>query len=298
MAKIGMVGLGTMGAPMARNLLKSGHDLKVHDIAPAAVEALVANGADAATPQSVAEDVEAVITMLPTGEIVSNVLLGKDSLFNRASKGTLFIDSSSIDVESARTLANRAHDAGMAMVDAPVSGGVAGAEAATLTFMVGGTDLEFATAKPILQSMGESIIHAGSSGAGQAAKICNNMILGISMIAVSEAFHLAAKLGLDGKTLSDIVSKSSGRCWVLTNYNPVPGLTPTAPANHGYRPGFTSTLMLKDLKLSQNAAGSVGVHTPLGARATELYEQFIHDGHGHLDFSAVIKMIEAYGAGI
>ena len=293
MAKIGMIGLGAMGGPMARNLLKSNHSVKVYDTVSEHINALVVHGASCATSSTVADDVEVVITMLPNGKVVSDVLLGEDGLFNRASKGTLFIDSSTIDVETAKGLAKQAHAAGMMMIDAPVSGGIQGAQAGTLTFMVGGTEREFAKAKPILESIGKSIIHSGVSGTGQAAKACNNMMLGISMIAVSEAFLLGQKLGLDPKKLLEIVSVSSGNCWAVTSCNPVPGLTPGAAANYDYKATFTSALMLKDLKLSQNAAHSVGAGTPLGAAATEIYEQFVDDGDGHLDFSGIIKKIES-----
>ena len=293
MATIGMVGLGAMGAPMARNLLKAGHTLKVCDKVESAVEALVADGAQPATQDSLACDVDAVITMLRTGEVVTEVLTGDAGLFAQAAKNTLFIDSSTIDVNAARTLSGQAVAAGMTMVDAPVSGGVPGAEAATLTFMVGGEEADVIRARPILEVMGRSIVHVGPAGAGQAAKICNNMILGTSMIAVAEAFRLAGKLGLKAETLYEIVSRSSGDCWVLNNYHPVPGLVPTSPANHNYRPGFSSALMLKDLILSQSAARHFGAYTPLGAKATELYDDFVKAGNAELDFGAIIKKIEA-----
>ena len=293
MATIGMVGLGAMGAPMARNLLKAGHNLRVYDKAEAAVEALVADGAQPAAPDSLARDVDVVITMLRTGDVVTEVLSGDTGLFAQAAENTLFIDSSTIDVNTARALSSEAAAADMAMVDAPVSGGVPGAEAATLTFMVGGDDSDVVRARPVLEAMGHSIVHVGPAGTGQAAKICNNLILGISVIAVAEAFRLADKLGLNAKTFHEIVSRSSGNCWVLNTNHPVPDMVPTSAANDDYRPGFSSALMLKDFILSQNAAGHFGAHTPLGARAAELYGDFVQDGNAELDYAAIIKQIES-----
>ena len=290
---IGMVGLGAMGAPMARNLLNAGHTLKVYDKVKAAVNALVSHGAQSATPESVARDVDVVITMLRTGDVVTEVLTGDAGLFAQAAANTLFIDSSTVDVNTARTLSAQAIAAGMTMVDAPVSGGVPGAEAATLTFMVGGEEADVIRSRPILETIGRSVVHVGPAGAGQAAKICNNMILGISTIAVAEAFRLAEKLGLKDKTLYEIISRSSGDCWVLNNNHPVPGVVPTSAANQEYRPGFSSTLMLKDLRLSQDAANYFGAYTPLGAKATELYDDFVKAGNAELDFGAIIKKIEA-----
>ena len=293
MAKIGMVGLGAMGAPMARNLLKAGHTLKVYDKAKAAVDALISDGAEPATQDSLARDVDAIITVLRTGEVVTEVLTGDAGLFAQAKMDTLFIDSSTIDVNTARTLSAQAVVAGMTMLDAPVSGGVPGAEAATLTFMVGGDDADVIRAKPFLEAMGRSIVHVGPAGAGQAAKICNNMVLGISTIAIAEAFRLADKLGLKAETLYEIVSRSSGDCWVLNNNHPVPDLVPTSAANHDYRPGFSSALMLKDLRLSQDAAHHFGAYTPLGAKAAELYDEFVQTGNAELDYSAIVKRIES-----
>jgi len=293
MARIGMVGCGAMGAPMARNLLKAGHTLKVYDKAEAVVESLISDGVQPATQDSVARDVDAVITVLRTGEVVTAVLTGDSGLFGQAATDTLFIDSSTIDVNTARMLSTQAVAAGMSMVDAPVSGGVPGAEAGTLTFMVGGDEADFIRAEPILQTMGRSIVHVGPAGAGQATKICNNMILGVSTIAVAEAFRLADKLGLKAETLYEIVSRSSGDCWVLNNNHPVPGLVPTSTANCDYRPGFRSTLMLKDLRLSQDAARHFGAYTPLGAKAARLYDEFVQAGNGELDFSAIIKKIQS-----
>ena len=293
MARIGMVGLGAMGAPMARNLLKAGHTLKVYDKAKAAVDALISDGAEPATQDSLARDVDAIITVLRTGEVVTEVLTGDAGLFAQAKMDTLFIDSSTIDVNTARTLSAQAVVAGMTMLDAPVSGGVPGAEAATLTFMVGGDDADVIRAKPFLEAMGRSIVHVGPAGAGQAAKICNNMVLGISTIAIAEAFRLADKLGLKAETLYEIVSRSSGDCWVLNNNHPVPDLVPTSAANHDYRPGFSSALMLKDLRLSQDAAHHFGAYTPLGAKAAELYDEFVQTGNAELDYSAIVKRIES-----
>ena len=291
MATIGMVGLGAMGAPMARNLLKAGHTLKVYDKAKAAVDALIPDGVQPTTQDNLARDVDAVITVLRTGEVVTEVLTGDAGLFAQAAADTLFIDSSTIDVNTARTLSAQAVVSGMTMLDAPVSGGVPGAEAATLTFMVGGEDADVIRARPILEAMGRSIVHVGPAGAGQAAKICNNMILGVSMIAIAEAFRLADKLGLKAETLYEIVSRSSGDCWVLNNNHPVPGLVPTSAANHDYLPGFSSALMLKDLRLSQDAAHHFGAYTPLGAKAAQLYDDFVQAGNAELDFSAIIKRI-------
>ena len=293
MATVGMVGLGAMGTPMARNLLKAGHTLRVHDQAEAAVDALVADGAQPANPDILARDADAVMTMLPTGEIVTEVLTGDAGLFAKAAKNTLFIDSSTIGVETARSLSTQAVAAGMTMIDAPVSGGVEGAEAATLTFMVGGEDADVRRARPILEAMGGSIVHVGPAGAGQAAKICNNMILGISIIAVAEAFRLANKLGIKTETLYEIVSRSSGNCWVLNHNPPLPGLVRGSAANDDYLHGFSSAMLLKDLALSQSAARHVGACTPLGAKATELYDEFVQAGYAELDFSAIIKKIES-----
>ena len=292
MAKIGFIGLGNMGGPMAINLISKGHQLKVFDLVAANVQALVDAGAtQAASAGEAARDVEAVVTMLPAGKHVREVYTGAGGVIDSAAKGTLFIDSSTIDVDSARAVAKAAKAKGFDMVDAPVSGGVAAAAAGTLTFMVGGSEAGFARAKPILDGMGKAIIHAGGSGNGQAAKICNNMILGITMIATCEAFALAEKLGLDHQKLYDISSKASGQTWSLTSYCPVPGPVPTSPANRDYKPGFAAAMMLKDLRLSQEAAITAGASTPLGHHAMELYEQFEKSGHGGTDFSGIIKML-------
>ena len=292
MATIGFIGLGNMGGPMARNLVKAGHQLKAFDPSEKAVAGLVEAGAmRAATARDAARGVEFVVTMLPAGDHVRSVYLGEDGLITAADKGTLFIDSSTIDVPSARETIAAAEAAGMDMVDAPVSGGVGGAEAGTLTFMVGGTPGAFARARPLLEKMGKNIFHAGAAGNGQVAKVCNNMILGISMIGVSEAFVLGEKLGLDAQTLFDISSTASGQCWSMTSYCPVPGPVPTSPANRGYAPGFTAAMMLKDLRLAQDASRTARTPTPLGAQAAQLYALMEAAGEENLDFSGVIKLI-------
>jgi 3-hydroxyisobutyrate dehydrogenase len=292
MAGIGFIGLGNMGGPMAANLMKGGHKLRVFDLSQAAVAKLTGAGAEAAASASeAAKGAEAVITMLPAGSHVREVYLGAGGLIASASPGALLIDCSTIDVGTAREVSAAAAAAGLDMLDAPVSGGVAGAEAATLTFMAGGTEAAFKRAEPILACMGKAAIHAGAPGAGQAAKICNNMILGVSMIAVCEAFALAEKLGLDSQKLFDIASKSSGQCWSLTSYCPVPGPVPASPANRDYAAGFTAAMMLKDLKLAQDAALMTGANTPLGAEAAALYGLFASQGAGALDFSAIIRFL-------
>jgi 3-hydroxyisobutyrate dehydrogenase len=292
MAAIAFIGLGNMGGPMAANLIKAGHKLCVFDLSQAAVAKLVEAGAEAAPSASeAAKGAEAVITMLPAGSHVREVCLGAAGLIASAPPGALLIDCSTIDVATAREVSAAAEAAGLDMLDAPVSGGVGGAQGATLTFMAGGTEAAFKRAEPILASMGKAAIHAGGAGNGQAAKICNNMILGVSMIAVCEAFALAEKLGLDHQKLYDIASKSSGQCWSLTSYCPVPGPVPSSPANRNYAAGFTSAMMLKDLKLAQHAAQMGGANTPLGAEAADLYELFTSEGGGGLDFSAIITFI-------
>tara|TARA_R110000824_G_scaffold399843_1_gene606050 strand:+ start:137022 stop:137912 length:891 start_codon:yes stop_codon:yes gene_type:complete len=292
MAAIGFIGLGNMGGPMARNLVKAGHELKVFDLSDKAVASLVEAGATKVNSAAdVARDVEFVVTMLPAGEHVRSVYLGESGLISVANKGTLFIDSSTIDVPTARDVITAAQAAGMLMVDAPVSGGVGGAEAGTLTFMVGGDDAAYTQAKPVLDKMGKNIFHAGGAGNGQVAKVCNNMILGISMIAVSEAFTLGEKLGLDAQTLFDISSTASGQCWSMTSYCPAPGPVPTSPANRDYQPGFSAAMMLKDLRLAQDASKAAKAPTPLGAQAAQLYALMEASGHDGLDFSGIIKMI-------
>jgi 3-hydroxyisobutyrate dehydrogenase len=291
MARIGFIGLGNMGAPMAANLIKAGHQVTGFDVVPKAVEALVEKGGHAAASAAdAAATGELVITMLPAGAQVRSVYLGEGGVLANARKGALLIDCSTIDVETARAVAVAAAEAGYDMLDAPVSGGMAGAEAASLTFMVGGEAEIFARAQPVLAAMGRTIVHAGPAGNGQAAKICNNMILGVSMIAVCEAFSLAERLGLPAQTLFDITAKSSGQCWALTSYCPVPGPVPSSPANRDYEPGFTAAMMLKDLRLAQQAAGATAAPTPLGAAAANLYQMFVDDGAAGLDFSGIYRL--------
>jgi len=281
-----------MGLPMAQNLLKAGHAVAGFDMSKAQTDALAASGGQAAgSVKAAASGAEIVITMLPAGQHVREVYLSSDGVLASVGAGTLLIDSSTIDVDSARAVAAAAEKKGLAMLDAPVSGGVGGAQAGTLTFMVGGSDAAFAQARPVLEAMGKTIVHAGGAGNGQAAKICNNMILGVSMIAVSEAFVLAEKLGLDAQKLFDIASKSSGQCWSMTRYCPVPGPVPTSPANRDYKAGFTAAMMLKDLKLAQDAARAAGAKASLGAGAEQIYAQFVEAGEGTRDFSGVIRFI-------
>ncbi len=292
MTAIGFIGLGNMGAPMAANLVKAGHQVTGYDIVPAAIAALLAAGGRAAA--SAAEAVAAgdvVITMLPAGPQVREVYLGNGGVLGRARNGALLVDCSTIDVETARAVAAAARAAGFDMVDAPVSGGTAGAAAASLTFMVGGEAAAFARARPVLDAMGRTIVHTGPAGNGQAVKICNNMMLAISMIGVCEAFTLAHKLGLTSQTLFDVVSKSTGQSWALTGYCPVPGPVPASPANRDYAAGFTAAMMLKDLRLAQQAAGAAAAPTPLGGTAAALYQLLVDEGAGGLDFSAIYRFI-------
>jgi len=289
MTTIAFIGLGNMGGPMAGNLVKAGHSVIGFDLSEAskaaAKEAGVAIAADA---RAAVRDADVVVTMLPAGKHVRAVWA---DLIGAARKGALFIDSSTIDVESARAVHKLAGEAGLASVDAPVSGGTGGARGATLTFMCGGEKAAFDRAQPLLAAMGRKIVHCGGAGAGQAAKICNNMILGISMVAVSEGFALAEKLGLDPQALFDVASTSSGQCWSLTSYCPVPGPVPTSPANNGYKPGFAAELMLKDMKLAVEAAAASGASVPLGAAAAQIYQLFNASGHAGDDFSGVINLI-------
>ncbi|MGC1695693.1 MAG: 3-hydroxyisobutyrate dehydrogenase [Pseudolabrys sp.] len=292
MARIAFIGLGNMGLPMAQNLLKAGHSVEGVDVSEASVAKLVAaGGVRVETPKSAAARGDVVITMLPSGKEVREVYLGSSGIIENANQGTLLIDCSTIDVETARAVAAEAEKRGLLMLDAPVSGGVGGASAATLTFMVGGGAQAFTRAQSILEKMGKTIVHAGGAGTGQAAKICNNMILGISMIAVSEAFVLAEKLGLDHQKLFDISSKSSGQCWSMTSYCPVPGPVPASPANRDYQAGFTAAMMLKDLKLSQAAAKSAGAKTALGADAERIYSAYVASGEAGRDFSGIIRFV-------
>jgi 3-hydroxyisobutyrate dehydrogenase len=292
MARIGFIGLGNMGLPMALNLIKAGHQVEGFDLSSDAVDKLVAaGGVSAGSVKGAASRGDVVITMLPAGKQVQEVYAETGGIIENANGGTLLIDSSTIDVETARLVSAAADIRGLPIVDAPVSGGVGGAQGATLTFMVGGSENAFARAKPILESMGKTIVHAGGSGNGQAAKICNNLMLGISMIAVSEAFVLAEKLGLDAHKLFDISSKSSGQCWAMTSYCPVPGLVPSSPANRDYQAGFTGAMMLKDLRLAHDAGRAVGATTPLGAGAAAVYQRFVEEGGADTDFSGIIRFL-------
>ncbi|MEJ0076560.1 MAG: 3-hydroxyisobutyrate dehydrogenase [Alphaproteobacteria bacterium] len=292
MARIGFIGLGNMGLPMAQNLIKAGHQLEGVDVTQTATDKLkAAGGAVAETAKIVAARADVVITMLPAGQHVREVYLGAGGIIENANAGTLLIDCSTIDVETARAVAAAAEAKGLLMLDAPVSGGVGGATAATLTFMVGGSERAYERALSILQQMGKTIVHAGGSGNGQAAKICNNMMLGISMIAVCEGFVLAEKLGLDKQKLFDIASKSSGSCWSMVNYCPVPGPVPTSPANRDYQAGFTAAMMLKDLALAQQAANATGATTPMGAEAAALYRLYVGQGQAAKDFSGIVNFI-------
>lgn len=288
MTIIAVIGLGNMGGPMATNLVKAGHDVIGVDLLESLREAAAATGVRLASDMAgAANDADVILTMLPAGQHVREVW---DQMVQAARPGTLMIDSSTIDVESARAAHEMAAARGLLSLDAPVSGGTGGAKAGTLTFMCGGTDEAFARAGPVLAAMGKRIVHCGAAGAGQAAKICNNMLLAISMIGVAEAFTLGEKLGLSHQALFDVASTSSGQCWSLTTYCPVPGPVPTSPANNAYQPGFASALMLKDLKLSQEAAAASGAVTPLGAAATALYTRFA-GMHADMDFSGIIGML-------
>jgi 3-hydroxyisobutyrate dehydrogenase len=293
MTTIGFIGLGNMGGPMAKNLLKAGHKLQGFDLVAKSLEEAVAAGASKAdSPAKAVEGADVIVTMLPAGKHVREVYQGPGGIIAAAKKGALLIDCSTIDVDSSRVVAEAAAKAGLDMVDAPVSGGVGGAAAGTLTFMVGGPDSAFARAKPFLEKMGKNIVHCGGSGNGQAAKICNNMVLGITMIGVSEAFMLAKRLGLDAQKLFDVSSTASGQCWALTTYCPVPGPVPTSPANRDYQAGFTAAMMLKDLVLAQQAAAGVAATTPLGAEAAQIYNLFVAGGRGAMDFSGIVKMLD------
>src|ERR1700709_781026 len=284
MASIAFIGLGNMGGPMAANLVKAGHKVIAFDLVAASKNQARSDGAAIAESAAAAvKGADVVITMLPAGKHVISVWT---DVIPSMAKGALIIDCSTIDVESAKQAHALAAKHGVGSVDAPVSGGTGGARGATLTFMCGGDDKSFASAKPVLENMGKKIVHCGGAGAGQAAKICNNMILGISMIAVSEAFALAEKLGLSHQALFDVASTSSGQCWSLTSYCPVPGPVPTSPANNEYSPDFASALMVKDLTLAQEAAKAAGAATPLGKHAQEIYKAFDAAGHGGGGFSS------------
>jgi len=292
MARIAFIGLGHMGGGMAPNLSKAGHDVQAFDLVAEAVSHAVNGGCSAAGSAAEAvQGADVVITMLPAGQHVRAVF--QNDVAPNAKPAVLLIDCSTIDVQSARDVGEEMKAKGFDFVDAPVSGGIAAAAGGTLTFMVGGTDEQFERASPILEPMAKAVIHAGSLGAGQAAKICNNMILGATMAATVEGFALAKKLGLDLQTFFDISSKASGQSWSMTSYCPVPGVGPETPADHDYEGGFAAALMLKDLKLAEEAAKQVGAYTPMGAKAEDLYQRFVDAGNGNKDFSGLIKMIEA-----
>lgn len=289
--KIAFIGLGNMGGGMAANLVKAGHEVRAFDLSDAALEA--ARGKGCATFSSAAEaceGVDAVVSMLPNGQIVLSAYTSQ--VIDAVPRDAILIDCSTIDVATARETAAKAREAGLDMVDAPVSGGIAAADAGTLTFMVGGSEEAFRRAEPILQDMGKAVIHAGDAGNGQAAKICNNMLLGIQMIGTAEAFALAQKLGLDPQTFYDISSVSSGQCWSMTSYCPVPGVGPKSPADNDYQGGFATALMLKDLKLAMDAAQTAGVEMQMGDQAREMYEAFDRENNGSRDFSAIIQTLQ------
>lgn len=289
--KVAFIGLGNMGGGMASNLVRAGHEVRAFDLSETALAKAQANGcARAKSAAEAVADAEAVVTMLPAGKHVRDVY--EASVIGIAPASALLIDCSTIDVATAREEIGKAAAAGYAMVDAPVSGGIAAADAGTLTFMVGGSDEAFERARDILEKMGEAVIHAGGPGSGQAAKICNNMLLGASMVATCETFVLAQKLGLDPRTFFDIASKASGQCWSMTTYCPVPGVGPETPADRAYEGGFATALMLKDLRLAMEAAQSVDAYTPMGSEAETLYSRFAALGGEGKDFSAIIKMID------
>ena len=292
MAEIAFIGLGNMGSGMAANLVKAGHGVRAFDLNASAVEALVSKGAAAAVSlEDAITGADAVVTMLPAGPHVTSVYTGEDGVLALARRDAVLMDCSTIDVDTARKVGEAAAAKGFSFVDAPVSGGVAAAEGGTLTFMVGGPETAFAKAEPFLSAMGKAVIRAGDAGAGQAAKICNNMLLAITMIGTCEAMNLAIKLGLDPQNFFDIASKASGQSWSMTSYCPVPGPVPAAPSNRDYKPGFATPMMLKDLKLAMATAQSAGVSTPLGAQAEALYQMLNSSGVAHRDFSGVIKLL-------
>lgn len=290
MAKIGFIGLGNMGGPMAANLVAANHEVTGFDVSDVKVKGVI-NSASAA---EAASDKDVVITMLPNGAILQSVYA---DIVPAARKGALLIDCSTVDVESAKIAHDAAEKAGLLSVDAPVSGGVGGAEAGTLTFMAGGSEASFAAATPFLEIMGGKLVHCGAGGAGQMAKICNNMVLGISMIGVCEAFNMADKLGLSRQAMFDVVSTSSGSCWSINTYCPAPGIGPKTPSDNDYKPGFAADLMLKDLNLAQQAADMVNAPTPMGARATEIYDEFVKNGGEGKDFSAILTRLAELARG-
>jgi 3-hydroxyisobutyrate dehydrogenase len=291
MAKIAFIGLGHMGGGMAPNLAKAGHEVRAFDLVPEAVEKAAQGGCSrAASAAEAVRDADVVITMLPASKHVR--LVYHDDVAPNAKPGSLLIDCSTIDVQSTLEVGDGLKELGFEFVDAPVSGGIAAAAGGTLTFMVGGSGEAFERSRPILEPMAKAVIHAGHLGAGQAAKICNNMILGATMAATCEAFVLAQKLGLDAQVFYDISSKASGQSWSMTSYAPVPGIGPDTPADHDYEGGFAAALMLKDLKLAEEAAQHVGAYTPMGSKAEELYQRFVDRGGGNKDFSGIIRMID------
>ncbi len=291
MARVGFIGLGNMGGGMAANLAKKGHDVRAYDLSAEALDRAKAAGClPANSAADAAEGAEAIVTMLPAGKHVEQVYA--ESIFGSAPPSAILIDCSTIDVATAKRIAEAALAKGLQAVDAPVSGGIGAANAGTLTFMVGGSAEAFDRAQPFLADMGKAVIHAGVSGTGQTAKVANNMLLGATMIATCEAFLLARKLGLDPQKFFDIASISSGQSWSMTSYCPVPGVGPDTPADHDYQGGFATALMLKDLRLAMEAAAGVHADTPMGARAAELYEKFAAAGQGGLDFSAIIGMLD------
>ena len=292
MARIGFIGVGNMGGPMSANLSKAQHQVRAFDLSPEAVAAAEAAGATAApTVAEAVKDAEIVVTMLPAGAHVREVYMGENGIFANAPKGTLFIDSSTIDVATSREVAAAAEEAGFAMLDAPVSGGTGGAEGGTLTFMVGGDADAFERGAKAFDAMGKTIVHCGSAGAGQAVKACNNMMLAISMIGVAEGFNLADALGIDRQTVYNVCSTATASSWALNTYCPVPGPAPASPANRDYQAGFTADMMLKDLRLAQDAAQKAGVSTPLGSEAQALFALFSNMGSGAKDFSGIIEML-------
>ena len=291
MSTILFIGLGNMGSGMAASLMRAGHDVYVHDLSKEAVaEAVRGGGTEGGLPDAAEADV--VVTMLPKGEHVAMVLMGRGGVASHARAGTLLIDCSTIAVGTARTIGAEAKAAGYRFVDAPVSGGTAAAKGGTLTFMVGGDEADVDAARPILETMGKNVFRAGEVGAGQAAKICNNMLLGATMIATCEAFGLAARLGLDAQTFFDIASNASGQSWSMTSYCPAPGPVPAAPSNRGYEPGFAAAMMLKDLRLATDAAKAAGAPVPMGAQAEQLYALMEAAGAAGLDFSGVMRLLE------
>lgn len=294
MSAIAFIGLGNMGGPMALNLVKAGHDVRAFDLSDdAKAQIVAAGGYGAGSIEDAVQNAEVVVTMLPAGRHVTSVYGDENGVMAHAKPGALFIDSSTIDVETSRANAEKACEHGFEMVDAPVSGGVAAAAAGTLTFMVGGSENGFDKAKSVLEDMGKNILHAGAAGAGQAAKICNNMMLGIQMLSVCEGFALAEKLGLSADKLFEISSKASGQCWSLTSYCPEPGPVEAAPSNRDYQPGFAAAMMLKDLKLAQDAAETSGASTPLGAHTERLYDAFCEAGNADKDFSGILLALKS-----